>query len=80
MMDDLKDYWSDDEVDADFWLVLFALFFGLVLLLMVIVAIGMVAGYIASYFGLTGMMWWAATIVGYLLIGGLIAMLNRIGD
>lgn len=77
---DLKEFWSDDEVDADVWLVLFALFFGVVCLVMVIIAIGMVAGYIASYFGLSGTMWWAATIVGYLIIGGFIATLNRIGD
>ena len=47
---------------------------------MVIIGIGMVAGYIATYMGFSGMGWWAVTLVFYLFIGGFIGMINRIGD
>ena len=58
------------------WMMLFVL--GVVILL-VLLGIGFVAGYIASWLGFTGVMWWAVTLVFYIVIGGLIAMINRIG-
>ena len=54
-------------------------FLGL-LICTIIVGIGLVAGYCASYMGFTGIMWWAVTLVVYLIIIAFIGMLNRLGD
>ena len=66
-------------MDGDSYLVLlFCVFVGM-LILLIIVGIGLVAGYIASWLGFTGLMWWAVTLVFYLIIGAFIGMLNRVG-
>lgn len=45
----------------------------------VFMTIGVVAGYISTQLHLHGVNWWAMTILCYLFIGGVLAMINRIG-
>ena len=39
----------------------------------------LVAGFVATTLGLTGVMWWAVAIVVFLLLAGISSMINRIG-
>lgn len=48
-----------------------------VLILIRIVAVILVAGYIATGLGVTGVMWWAVAIVLFLLINGIIGLVIR---
>ena len=57
----------------------FIIFFLCLLILFIIAGVGLVAGYIASMLGFTGIMWWAVTLVFYIIISGIILMINRIG-
>ena len=66
-------------MDVDAWLMLGLICLYVFVFGLVFVAIGLVAGYIASGMGFTGIMWWAVTILFYILIAGVIAMINRIG-
>ena len=45
----------------------------------VFMTIGVVAGYIATQLDLHGLLWWCMTILCYLFIAGVLAMINRIG-
>ena len=45
-----------------------------VLILIRIVAVILVAGYIATALGVTGVIWWAVAIVLFLLINGIIGL------
>lgn len=47
------------------------------LILIRIVAVILVAGYIATGLGVTGVMWWAVAIVLFLLINGIIGLVIR---
>ena len=52
----------------------------LFIIAIIVVRIGVVivvAGAIASYFGLTGILWWCSAIVIFLLINGLISALSK---
>lgn len=66
-------------MDFDDIMIFIVFFFLCLLICTIIVSIGLFAGFIASWLGLTGIMWWAVTIVFYLLIAGIIMMINRIG-
>lgn len=44
-----------------------------------VVAVILVAGFIATYLGLSGIMWWAVAFVVFLLINGLIGLVSRVG-
>ena len=48
-----------------------------VLILIRIVAVILVAGYIATALGVTGVIWWAVAIVLFLLINGIIGLVIR---
>ena len=48
-----------------------------VLILIRLVAVILVAGYIATCLGLTGVIWWAVAIVLFLLINGIIGLVVR---
>ena len=48
-----------------------------VLILIRLVAVILVAGYIATALGVTGVMWWAVAIVLFLLINGIIGLVIR---
>lgn len=45
----------------------------------VFTVIGVVAGYISTQLHLEGVNWWCMTILCFLFIGGVLAMINRIG-
>lgn len=52
----------------------------LFIIAIIVVRIGVVivvAGAIASYLGLTGILWWCSAIVIFLLINGLISALSK---
>ena len=51
----------------------------LVILLLVVEigAVMLVAGFVASYLGLTGVLWWAVALVVFLLINGVLGVLFR---
>ena len=52
----------------------------LFIIAIIVVRIGVVivvAGAIASYLGLTGMLWWCSAIVIFLIINGLISALSK---
>lgn len=54
--------------------------FILFIIAIIVVRIGVVivvAGAIASYLGLTGILWWCSAIVIFLLINGLISALSK---
>lgn len=64
------------EIDNFIVLCIFAIYvfvFGVVF-----VTIGVVAGYISTQLHLHGVLWWAMTILCYLFIAGVLAMINRI--
>ena len=48
-----------------------------VLILIRIVAVILVAGYIATVLGVTGVIWWAVAIVLFLVINGIIGLVIR---
>ena len=48
-----------------------------VLILIRLVAVILVAGYIATGLGVTGVVWWAVVIVLFLLINGIIGLVIR---
>ena len=48
-----------------------------VLILIRLVAVILVAGYIATALGVTGIVWWAVAIVLFLLINGIIGLVIR---
>ena len=48
-----------------------------VLILIRLVAVILVAGYIATGLGVTGIVWWAVAIVLFLLINGIIGLVIR---
>ena len=48
-----------------------------VLILIRLVAVILVAGYIATALGVTGVIWWAVVIVLFLLINGIIGLVIR---
>lgn len=48
-----------------------------VLILIRLVAVILVAGYIATGLGVTGVIWWAVAIVLFLLINGIIGLVIR---
>ena len=50
----------------------------LFILFVEIVAVMIVAGAIATYLGVGGVLWWAVAIVVFLLINGLIMALGRL--
>lgn len=66
-------------MDADALVMMLIIIAYVLLFSIIVVAIGLVAGYIASLMGFTGIMWWAVTILFYLIIGAIIGMINRIG-
>ena len=45
---------------------------------LVFTVIGVVAGYISTQLHLQGFLWWCMTILCYLFIAGVLAMINRI--
>lgn len=49
-------------------------------IVVVLVAIALTAGAIASWLGLSGVLWWAVSIVLFLLISGILAMISRVGQ
>lgn len=54
--------------------------FILLIISIIVIRIGVVivvAGAIASYLGLTGILWWCSAIVIFLLINGLISALSK---
>ncbi len=63
---------------TSFWLSLFVLLL-LGIGVMIFIGIGLLAGYVASWLGFSGLMWWAVTLVFYVVIGGFIAMIYRLG-
>lgn len=67
-------------MDVDAWLMVGLIAVYVFIFGVIIVAIGLVAGYIASWMGFTGLMWWAVTILFYILIAGIIGVINRIGN
>ena len=48
-----------------------------ILILIRLVAVILVAGYIATALGVTGVIWWAVAIVLFLLINGIIGLVIR---
>ena len=50
--------------------------FVLFIILIRIIAVAVVAGAISSYVGLTGLLWWCATIVIFLVINAIISGLR----
>ena len=48
-----------------------------VLILIRLVAVILVAGYIATVLGVTGVIWWAVAIVLFLVINGIIGLVIR---
>lgn len=50
--------------------------FVLFIILIRIIAVAVVAGVISSYVGLTGLLWWCATIVIFLVINAIISGLR----
>ena len=48
-----------------------------VLILIRLVAVILVAGYIATALGVTGVIWWAVAIILFLLINGIIGLVIR---
>lgn len=40
----------------------------------------LVAGFVATTLGLTGVMWWAVAIVVFLLLAGVVSLINRVGQ
>ena len=63
---------------TSFWLSLFVLLL-IGIGVMIFIGIGLLAGYVASWLGFSGLMWWAVTLVFYVVIGGFIAMIYRLG-
>ena len=51
-----------------------------VLFVMVFGAFALISGWVATYMGLTGVTWWAGAIVIFLLLTGVVLMINRIGS
>ena len=45
----------------------------------VLTAIGLVSGHLASLLGFSGWMWWCVTILFFIVICGIIGAVNRIG-
>ena len=66
----------------DFEVILGLLAFGLyaVIICAIVVAFILVSGFVATYLGLTGIMWWAVAIVVFCFLSGLSAMIGRIGQ
>ena len=62
--------------------VLFALLVIIITILVVVVfgAFVIVSGALATYVGLSGVNWWAGAIVTFLLLTGIVLMINRIGS
>ena len=59
--------------------------FGIIVLLIgiwcaFIIAFMLVAGFLATYIGVTGIIWWAVAIVIFLLLLGILGMINRVGQ
>jgi len=48
---------------------------GIIVLVVELVAVILVAGLVASWLGLTGILWWAVAIVVFLLINGILGAL-----
>ena len=68
-------------MDSEDWLAFIGIV-GIFLLILFVVAIEivaviLVAGFLASWFGFTGVMWWAVAIVLFLVINGIIGLLVR---
>lgn len=61
---------------SDFGIIatVFVVFF---LIIVEVVAVILVAGYIATCLGLTGVIWWAVAIVLFLVINGIIGLVIR---
>ena len=57
-------------------LIAIAIFIALVPIIAVIILVT----YVASYIGLTGLVWWAFVIVGFIVVNGLIGALLRLGN
>ena len=49
-------------------------------IVVVLVAIALTAGAIATWLGLSGVLWWAVSIVLFLLINGILTMISRTGQ
>ena len=49
-------------------------------IVVVLVAIALTAGAIATWLGLSGVLWWAVSIVLFLLISGILTMISNIGQ
>lgn len=62
-----------------FWIGLFLLLI-FAILCMIIIGIGLLAGYVASAMGFHGWQWWCITLLAYIIIGGLIGAIYKIGD
>lgn len=52
----------------------------IVILVVEFAVVAIVAGFIASWFGVSGILWWAIAIVVFLLINGILGALTRIGS
>ena len=52
----------------------------IVVLVVEFAVVAIVAGFIASWFGVSGILWWAIAIVVFLLINGILSALARVGS
>lgn len=53
--------------------------FMILLILLPLICTIVLGTYIATMLGLTGLVWWAFVILFWLILGGLMSMINRIG-
>lgn len=54
------------------------LILAIVLIVVELLAVIVIAGHVASYFGFTGLMWWAVAIVSFIVINGIIGLFLRL--
>lgn len=56
------------------------LFLIVAIILVEVLVMAIVAGYVASLLGVSGILWWCIAIVIFLLINGILGALTRIGN
>jgi hypothetical protein len=62
-----------------FWLALIVVLL-LSVMVMIFLGIGLLAGYVASNIGFHGWQWWCVTLLAYVVIGGIIGAIYKLGD
>lgn len=66
-------------LDLDSILVILGILLMVLVYAAIIIAFVLVAGFVATYLGFTGIMWWSVAIVVFIIMGVIIGALSRSG-